>query len=330
MQAWVPTGYPDQIPRIGVRYAARPTHPSTPPLSPPRTHPPLVFLSPAVVLCLFHAVAHDMLPWICLARAVTQASPLCARPLLEPVVSAAAVCLSCARASRHWLLPCLPFCSRFRSWTFIQTASSPACLIGCLVSCLGRCPQLSCRQVLFLTKHLADTAKQELGQSMLHILVTAMNDMLEELPSDPPFPAIRPPPAPRQILPQATPASQAAAAGAMPSSDASPANRRTARQWTPSAQEQQQESMQLRRQQEALCSDPKHAKMQAARQKLPAFSRRQELLAQLRQHSVTVISGATGVIWCHTASPQPRVALHLPKVDSTEVAGANCCCRSPI
>lgn len=137
---------------------------------------------------------------------------------------------------------------------------------------------------------------------MLHILVTAMDNMLEELPSNPPFPAIRPPPAPRQTLPQAAPSSQAAADAAMLSSGVSTANRRAHRQWTPSAQEQQQESMQLQRQQEALCSDPKHAKMQAARQKLPAFSRRQELLVQLRQQSVVVISGATGVGSCQTCS----------------------------
>ena len=140
---------------------------------------------------------------------------------------------------------------------------------------------------------------------MLHILVTAMNDMLQELPSNPPFPAIRPPPAPRQTLPQATPASQAAADRAMQSSDVITGNRRAHQQRTPSTQEQQQESMQLRRQQEALCSDPKHSKMQAARQKLPAFSRRQELLAQLRQQSVIVISGATGGAYCQACSSCP-------------------------
>lgn len=128
---------------------------------------------------------------------------------------------------------------------------------------------------------------------MLHILVTAMNDALEDLPSDPPFPAIRAPPVQRQIPPQAT-LIQASADGAMPSSNASITGRRAPRHWTPSAQEQQQESMQLLRQQEALCSDKNHAKMQGVRQKLPAFSKRQELLAQLSQHSVVVISGATG------------------------------------
>ena len=153
--------------------------------------------------------------------------------------------------------------------------------------------QLSPRQLLFLTKQLADIAKQELGQSMLHILVTAINDMLEKLPSDPPFPAIRPPPAPRQTTP---PARQAGADGAASSSKASTAKGRAPRQWTPSAQQQQQESMQLQWQQEALCSDTKHAKMQATRQKLPAFSRRQDLLTQLKQQSVIVISGATGMV----------------------------------
>lgn len=172
-------------------------------------------------------------------------------------------------------------------------------LVTCfLVPGAGRCSQLTPRQLLFLTKHLADTAKHELGQSMLHILVTAMNDMLQELPSDPPFPAIRPPPAPKQSPSQATPVGPAAADGAMLSSNASTANKRASWQWTPNAQEQQQESMQLQRQQEALCSDPRHAKMQAARQKLPAFSKRQELHAQLKQKSVVVISGATGVDCC--------------------------------
>ena len=168
-------------------------------------------------------------------------------------------------------------------------------------ACAGRCSQLSPRQLLFLTKHLADIANQELGQSMLHILVTAMNDMLEDVPSDPPFPAIRPPPAPRQALPEATLGARTAADGAVLSSHASTANKRAPRHWAPSAQEQQQESLQLQRQQEVLCSDPKHARMQAARQKLPAFSKRQELLAQLRQRSVIVISGATGMV-CHICS----------------------------
>lgn len=163
-----------------------------------------------------------------------------------------------------------------------------------------RSPQLSPRQHLFLTKHLADIAKQEVGQSMLHLLVTAMNDALEDLPSDPPFPAIRPPPVQRQAPPPATPA-QAAADGAMPSSNVI-TGRRAARHWTPTAHEQQQESVHLLRQQEALCSDKNHAKMQAARQKLPAASKRQELLAQLSQHSVVVISGATGNAQCHRCS----------------------------
>ena len=200
-------------------------------------------------------------------------------------------------ASRLWPPPCLSFCSRFKAGTFAKEASILACFIGVML-CLSRCLQLSPRQLLFLTKHLADIAKQELGQSMLHILVTAINDTLEELPSDPPFPAIRPPPAPSQTLPQAALAVQAAANDAVPLCDGSTANRRAPRQWAPSAQEQQQESLQLRRQQEALCSDPKHAKMQQARQNLPAFSRRQDLLTQLRQQSVIVISGATGVGSC--------------------------------
>lgn len=205
----------------------------------------------------------------------------------------------------------------------MQTASEP-----CLVPCAGRCSQLSPRQLLFLTKHLADTAKLGLGQSMLHILVTAMSDMLQELPSEPPFPAIRPPPAPRQTLSQATPAPQAAADGGMPPRNASTANRRASRQWKPSAQEQQQESMQLQRQQEALCSDPKHAKMQAARQKLPASSKRQELLAQLKQKSVVVISGATGVDCCYTCCciACPNAGHSTQAQDCAEQLPAECCC----
>lgn len=126
---------------------------------------------------------------------------------------------------------------------------------------------------------------------MLHILVTAMNDALEDLPSDPPFPAIRPPPAPRQALP---PPPQASADKAVLSSNASMTGQRAPKHWSPSAHEQQQESMQLLRQQEALHSEKTHAKTQTARQKLPAFSKRQELLSQLSQNSVVVISGATG------------------------------------
>ena len=199
------------------------------------------------------------------------------------------------RASRLWPPPVLFFAAGSK---LEPSPKRHLYLLASLVLCLGRCLQLSPRQLLFLTKHLADIAKQELGQSMLHILVTAINDTLEELPSDPPFPAIRPPPAPSQTLPQAALAVQAAADDAVPSCDGSTANRRAPRQWAPSAQEQQQESLQLRRQQEALCSDPKHAKMQETRQKLPAFSRRQDLLTQLKQQSVIVISGATGVGSC--------------------------------
>ena len=155
---------------------------------------------------------------------------------------------------------------------------------------------MSPRQLLFLTKKLADIAKEEVGQSMLHILITAISDLLAALPTDPPYPTIAPPPGARQPSLASASAVQAAAASTHLSTDAKIGNQQAYMRHKPSAKEQQDESMHLRHQQEALSIDTKHAKMQATRRKLPAFSKRKELLSQLSQHSVVVISGATGTI----------------------------------
>ena len=169
--------------------------------------------------------------------------------------------------------------------------------------CTCRCAQLSARQLLFLTEQLAKTAKQELGQSMLHILVTAINDMLQDLPPEPPHPANRPPPKSRQALPHTTPADQAAALDSNELAAATKAGRNKAQtRHLPSKQQQRQESFRLLRLQEGLAGDAQHAKMQSARRKLPAFSKRTEVMTQLSQQSVVVISGATGTVCCQLLS----------------------------
>ena len=132
---------------------------------------------------------------------------------------------------------------------------------------------------------------------MLHILVTAIDDMLEDLPPEPPYPAIRPPPNARQALPSPTLAVQAAAtAGNELAIDTKTGGNKSQTYRQPSLEQQRQESLRLLRQQEGLADDVQHARMQVARQKLPAFNKRKELMTQLSQHSVVVISGATGTV----------------------------------
>ncbi len=170
-----------------------------------------------------------------------------------------------------------------------------------------RCSQLSARQLLFLTQQLASIAKQEAGQSMLHIIVAALADMLEALPVEPPYPTIAPPPGARQATAESARTLSAIAPAVSYAGDASQHRQRGGNRRLPSVREQQAESKQLQQQQEALLVQPAHASMRQTRQKLPAFSKRKDLLTKLSQHSVIVISGATGMtcfvsqLACYTA-----------------------------
>ncbi len=161
--------------------------------------------------------------------------------------------------------------------------------------CAHRCSQLSARQLLFLTQQLAGKAKQEAGQSMLHIIVAALADMLEALPVEPPYPTIAPPPGARQATADSTHLVSAIAPAVSHTGDASQRRQRSGNRRFPSVRERQAESRQLQQQQEALLVQAAHASMRQARQKLPAFSKRKDLLTKLSQHCVVVISGATGM-----------------------------------
>ncbi len=165
---------------------------------------------------------------------------------------------------------------------------------------------MSARQLLFITKELASLAKQEIGQSMLHILVGAMTDMLETLPSEPPYPTIAPPPGARQPASELGNAVPAAVPASSYSGDASTRKQRSSHRRVPTVKEQQAENRQLLQQQEALSAEPKHTAMRQTRQRLPAFSKRKDLMIQLSQHSVIVISGATGAATYTFCTPHVR------------------------
>ena len=140
-----------------------------------------------------------------------------------------------------------------------------------------------------------------MGQSMLHILISAMSDLLDSLPSEPPLPPLDPPPqnssssngspstANTTVNSQVTPTAKSddGASSHKPPSFAKE---------MPSAKQQHAESRRLLQQAEAWQTNPKQAAVQQARQKLPAFAQRQQVLAKLKQHSVVVISGATGTV----------------------------------
>ncbi len=130
---------------------------------------------------------------------------------------------------------------------------------------------------------------------MLHIIVAALAEMLEALPVEPPYPTIAPPPGARQATADSAKQLSAMAPAVSHTSDASQHRQRGGNRRLPSVREQQAESKQLQQQQEALLVQPAHASMRQARQKLPAFSKRKDLLTKLTQHSVIVISGATGM-----------------------------------
>ena len=163
---------------------------------------------------------------------------------------------------------------------------------------LRRCAHLTPRQILYLTKELASIAKQEAGQSMLHILVAAFTDLRQALPAEPPLPIIPPASGVSPANPASATSLALAASQITRTADAVGGRTRGGHRRVPSVQEQQAESRHLLRQQETLLGEARHAGMRDTREKLPAFSKRRELLMQLSQRSVMVISGATGALGC--------------------------------
>lgn len=161
-----------------------------------------------------------------------------------------------------------------------------------------RCQQLTARQVLYLTSQVSEAGKQEVGQGMLHILIDAFTQTLDSLPASPPSPSIALPPtsAPKLHAQQHAPQSTN---GSVKDTEALPSTAKGAKrvQHRPrqSAEQVRAESQQLLRQQRASENESRHESTRQARKKLPAFGKRDELLAQLRQRSVLIISGATGV-----------------------------------
>lgn len=130
---------------------------------------------------------------------------------------------------------------------------------------------------------------------MLHIIVAALPDLLKALPAEPPYPTIAPPPGARQTTADSAKQVPATAPAVSHTGDAGQGGPRRGNRRLPSPREQQAQSRQLQQQQEALLVQPAHASMQQARHKLPAFTKRKDLLTKLSQHSVIVISGATGM-----------------------------------
>ncbi|KAA6421632.1 MAG: putative ATP-dependent RNA helicase DHX57 [Trebouxia sp. A1-2] len=188
-----------------------------------------------------------------------------------------------------------------------------------------RCPQLSARQLLFLTQQLAGVAKQEAGQSMLHMIVAALADMLEDLPVEPPYPTIAPPPGARQATADSASLVSAIAPAVSHVGDAIQRSQRSGNRRVPSVRAQQAESKQLQQQQEALLVQAAHASMRQARQKLPAFTKHKDLLTKLSQHSVIVISGATG---CGKSTQVPQYILE-DAIAAGSGAACNIICTQP-
>lgn len=136
---------------------------------------------------------------------------------------------------------------------------------------------------------------------MLHIIVTALADMLQTLPLEPPYPHIAPPPKARQVIAEPAVPGLVNTPAVSHIRDGGQHKQRSSRRHVPTAKEQQAESRLLRQHQNTFLGEPKHAPMREARQKLPAFSKRKDLLTKLSQHSVLVISGATGIACCSSA-----------------------------
>ena len=176
---------------------------------------------------------------------------------------------------------------------------------------LCRCQQLTARQVLYLTSQVSQAGKGEVGQGMLHILIDTFTHALTNLPANPPNPTLAPP----------TVDSTAHAQQQLPNK--SEGDSKSAKAWEhetarvqrnqgrakPSSEQVRAESQQLLRQQRALEGESRHESMRQARRKLPAFGTREELLAQLRQYSVIIISGATG-----TAAMKATVFMVMPAI----------------
>lgn len=159
-----------------------------------------------------------------------------------------------------------------------------------------RCGQLTGPQLLWLTRQVAKAGKQEIGQGMLHILVTTFTDLLQTLPRNPPPSFLKAPPADPNAPPQQQQKPGANASPRLVPAANGESTKMERAQHRPqvSAQQMQAESQQLLRQQRALEVESRHESMRQARRKLPAFGRREDLLAQLKQQSVIIISGATG------------------------------------
>lgn len=145
---------------------------------------------------------------------------------------------------------------------------------------------------------MSEAGKQEAGQGMLHILIDAFTQALDSLPASPPNPFLAPPPisAPKLHAQQQAPLSSN---GSVKRTEALPSTAKGAKKVQhrarQSAEQVRAESQQLLRQQKALEGESRHESMRQARKKLPAFGGRDEVLAQLRQHSLLIITGATGV-----------------------------------
>lgn len=135
---------------------------------------------------------------------------------------------------------------------------------------------------------------------MLHILIDTFTEALNNLGANPPLPSLAPPSTSALKLSsqqQETAANTVRpdAQSAKGASDGMTRRRQESqRRAKPSAQQMEAESQQLLRQQRVLEGESQHESMREARKKLPAFGKRQELLKQLKQHSVVIISGATG------------------------------------
>lgn len=158
---------------------------------------------------------------------------------------------------------------------------------------------MTARQVLYLTKQVSEAGRQALGDSMLHVLIHTFTHILESLPASPQVPALPPPASSSATASHAQQhkseaVEQGSRALKQPAND-SIGSRKTAQgRAKPSAEQTQAENQQLVRQQRSLASDARHEKMRETRKRLPAYGKQQELLLQLQQCSVVIISGATG------------------------------------
>lgn len=158
---------------------------------------------------------------------------------------------------------------------------------------------MTARQVLYLTKQVSEAGRQAVGDSMLHVLIDTFTDTVETLPASPQVPALAPPASSSATTSHAQQhkskaMEQGSRALKQPANDLTGSRKTAQGRAKPSAEQKQAESQQLLRQQRNLVSDARHEKMQETRKRLPAYGKRQEVLLQLEQCSVVIISGATG------------------------------------